>query len=226
MKTIIWIIIIAALGYGVFSYATRPVAQPTTDISESASSETEFPASETAEHYRVTSSDSKIQFAIKETLNEKPFTAVGTTNQIAGDIEIENASTEPFVRIGTIKVDARTFKTDSEKRDGAVNRFILKTETPGNEYVTFTPTSIVQPTAPIVDGKAFTFTVTGDLTISGIKKSATMKVTATKSADKLSATIATTVKRSDYGLKIPEIPFVANVSDSFDVSGTIVAKKI
>ncbi len=226
MKTIIWIVIIAALGYVGFNYATRPVAQPTTDISDSASSETEFPASETGDHYRVASSDSKVQFAIKETLNEKPFTAVGTTNQIAGDVEIENAGTEPFVRMGTIKVDARTFKTDSEKRDGAINRFILKTETPGNEYVTFTPTSIVQPTAAIIDGKAFTFTVTGNLMISGVTKTATMKVIATKSSDKISATIATTVKRSDYGLKIPEIPFVANVSDSFDVSGTIVAKKI
>ncbi len=225
MKTTIIVIVLAALGYIGFNYATRPVAQPTEDISIQ-TTESQLPEESDSTTYRVASSDSKVQFAIKETLNGKPFTAVGTTNQISGDVSIKDADTKPVITMGTIKVDARTFKTDSEKRDGAVNRFILKTETAGNEYVTFTPTNVINPTTPIIDGKAFIFTTTGNLTISGVTKPATLTITATKTGDSLSATMKGTIKRSDYNLTIPNIPFVANVSDSFDVSGTIVAKKV
>lgn len=227
MKTIIIIIVLAALGYFGFNYATRPVATPTQDISATTQTE-QLPATQTSgeDHYRISQADSKVSFSIKETLYDKPANPVGTTNQISGDVVIKNTDTTPIITVGTIKVDARTFKTDSEKRDGAVNRFILKTETSGNEYVVFVPTKVTGPSTAIVDGKAFNFTVTGDLTISGVTKSVTLPITATKTAAGLSATMKTTLKRSDYNLTIPNIPFVANVSDSFDISGTFVAKKV
>lgn len=227
MRTIIIIIVLAALGYFGFNYATRPVAQPTEDISTTTQSD-QLPTTtqSTEEHYRIASAESKTQFAIKETLNGKPFTAVGTTNQIAGDIVIKDADTKPQITVGVVKVDARMFKTDSEKRDGAINRFILETETAGNEYIVFTPTDVTNPTAPIVVGTPFTFSVTGTLAISGMTKTVTLPITATKTATGISGTMKTTLKRSDYSLKIPEIPFVANVSDTFDISGTFVATKV
>lgn len=225
MKTIFWIISIAVVGYVGFTYFTRPVAQPTADISTQ-TTEDQLPVEASAAQYRVASSDSKVQFAIKETLNGKPFTAVGTTNQISGDISIKNAATVPEITMGVVNVDARTLKTDSEKRDGAINRFILQTETVGNEYIIFTPTKVTNPTNPIIAGIPFTFTVVGGLTVSGVTKPLTLTVTATETATGLSTTFKGTLKRSDYDLKIPEIPFVANVSDTFDISGTVVAKKI
>lgn len=228
MKTIFWIVIIAAIGYFGFTYLTRPVAQPTSDISTQ-TTEDQLPTESSATQYRVASSDSMVQFAIKETLNGKPFTAVGTTNQISGDVSIKNADTVPEITMGVVKVDARTLKTDSEKRDGAINRFILKTETAGNEYIVFTPKSITNLTDSSEDGAGiFEFTVNGDLTISGVTKSTSFIVEAilSENGTTLTSTMKGILKRSDYNLNIPEIPFVANVSDTLDISGTVVAKKI
>lgn len=217
-KLLIALGILIVVGVAVFLYITRPVATPETDI---ATRSTENQLSGTP--YRISQSDSSVSFHIKEILRDKPFTAVGTTNQVAGDITIDEAA--QTITMGTITVDARTLKTDSTNRDGAINRAILKTGTAGNETITFVPKPVTM-TEKITLGTPFTFSVNGDLTISGITKPATFAVTATQSAAGVKATIATTLKRSDYNLTIPSIPFVANVDDTFEIKGTVVAKKI
>jgi len=59
-----------------------------------------------------------------------------------------------------------------------------------------------------------------------VTKPETFMVKATQAASGLSGTFTATLKRSDFGMTIPNIPFVANVSDAFTVSGTISAPKV
>lgn len=210
-KKIIIGIIIAVLGAGAYFYATRPASAPTQDID----TKTENQAQQTDSAYKIAQNQSHAQFSITETLNGKPFTAVGTTNQIAGTIAVSDA----IFDIGTITINAKTFTTDSEQRDGAIARFILKSEKPENELITFKPTKTKQ-TSPTQA------TVTGDLTISGITKPATFEINATVDGDTIAGTVTGTVQRSDFGLTIPNIPFVANVSDTINVSADIVAEKV
>jgi polyisoprenoid-binding protein YceI len=159
-------------------------------------------------------------------LRGEPFSPVGTTSQITGDIIVSNASGTPSANVGLISIDARTIHTDSAQRDGAINRLILKTGTPGNEYVTFKPTSFSGLPDQIVPGAAFSFSVTGDLTISGVTKSETLAITATLDGDTISGTMSGSFKRSDFNLVIPNIPFVANVSDEIKISSTFVATRV
>lgn len=206
-------------------YFLRPLEAPSEDISKATQSDQLNSESSDQTTYRISQEESKVEFRIDEILREKPFTAVGTSNQIAGDFVIKNTGA-PLVTIGTIKVDARTFKTDSENRDTAINRFIVKTETAGNEYITFTPTKINNLPASITKGMPFTFTVEGNMTMSGITKPQTMTITMTQTDDKLSGTVDVNLKRSDYNLTIPSVPFVASVSDTFTVKTTFVANKV
>jgi polyisoprenoid-binding protein YceI len=222
-KIILWIVGIIIVGGGAFLYVTRPVQTDTTVATDQTVAGEQLQATGSGEQlYRIDSANSKVQFSITEELRGKPFTAVGTTDQVAGDILVSKNS----LTVGTITIDANTFKTDSAQRDGAITRLIVKTDTAGHQFVTFKPTAVTGLPATIETGKPFTFTVTGSLTLAGVTKPATLAVTATQTADALTGTIKTSLKRSDYDLTIPNIPFVANVPDTFDATATFSAKAV
>ncbi len=217
-KTLISLIVIILISVGFYMYATRPVSAPTQDIQ--AVSDT-LTASSTATLYRVSQTSSKVEFNIHEILSGKPKLVVGTTNQVAGDITVTGSK----IVFGAMKLDAKTLKTDSTSRDGALNHMILQTDTPENEYVTFQPSSN-DFNGTIVAGQPVTFNVMGNLTISGVTKPATFAVNATVNPDSITGTASTTVSRADFGLKIPNFPFLADVKDQFSVAVTIVADKV
>lgn len=241
IKLLLLFILVVVLGGGIFLYATRPIAvPPSSDQGQSASAPQEEnrdeitpppapvlvpepqpaqavvppPAPVTVTQYTIASGSSEASFTISEVLRGSPFTVVGTTKDVTGDISIDTAHPEKSM-IGTIKIDARTLHTDNSQRDGAVGRFILKSEQEANAFITFTPKTISGFPKEITAAK-MKLTIVGDLTISGITHSTTFisdNVIVTK--DAVTGTAQATIKRSDYNLNIPNIPFVANVPDEF-----------
>src|SRR4051794_30541351 len=130
-KIILSIVVIAALiAGGYYLYITRPASAPSQDIQ--AASDT-LNATATSTLYRISQSQSSAQFTINEMLYGKPKLVIGTTTQIAGDIEVSPAK----MTIGTIKLNAKTLTTDNTSRNGAINHLILKTDSPANEFVVF-----------------------------------------------------------------------------------------
>ncbi len=169
-------------------------------------------------NYKISSTNSSIEFSIWETLRGKEFLAKGITSDISGDFVLSSTDAVES-KIGTIRINARTFKTDSTQRDGAIAKFILKSDKPENEFIEFKTSGIAR-----VD--ALNYKVSGKLTISGITKDATFDVALSNDVTGVNATANTTLKRSDFGLTIPNIPFVANVHDEFDIKVNISADKI
>lgn len=227
-KITITLAVVVAIIIGIFFYYTRPVATatPAQTAAVTEAGQLAAPTDTNTALYRINAGDSLVGFWIDEVLHGSPFTAVGTTSQMTGDISVSTASGTPAVTVGTITIDARTFHTDSKERDGAINRLILHTTTAGNEYITFKTTSITGLPATITDGTSFTFSAVGDLTISGVTKPETLSITAAKNGDTLSGTMSADLKRADFNLVIPNFSFLANVSDSFKVSATFSAKKV
>lgn len=209
------LVFLIVIGIAAFVYGTREPSAPSTPI-DTASGQNELPAQEQQEVYRISQEKSTATFTIDEMLRGKPFTVIGTTNQIAGDIAVSAEALE----VGTITINARTLKTDSTQRDGAIARLILQSEKPENEFITFKPTSVEQI------GEGMVYRVTGDLTISGITKPAVLDVQMNTSAGTLTGTAEGVLKRSDYNLVIPNIPFVANVPDEFTIKADIVAELV
>lgn len=209
-KILLTLIVLGVVGYAAFNYLFRAPSAPSQDVESTV--KTTYLDVKGRSIYKI-SKDSKVEFRIDEVLNDKPFTAVGITSEIAGDVFI----TEDKIEIGTLAINARTFKTDNEKRDGAIARFILKSELAPNEFIYFKPTEVI--------GTPSAFTVTGDLTISGITKPATFSVNAQIQDDTLVGTATTQLKRSDFELKIPEVKSVASVNDDFTITAKIVAPK-
>lgn len=230
-KKIIFVcVVVVVIGVSLFFYLTRPAASPSTDIGTATQGDqlqhTDTQPTQTATVYRISQTNSTARFEVGEVLRGSPFTAVGTTNQIAGDIEV-NTSNPSASKLGVMKVNARTLKTDSTQRDGAIARFILKSNEDANEFITFAPTSLLGMPAKIESGVAVPFTIAGTLTIKGITKPATFTGTFTLGADGgLTGSARASVKRSDFDLVIPNVPFVASVDENVTVKIDIVASKV
>jgi polyisoprenoid-binding protein YceI len=213
-KLIIALVVLATLGAIAFLYMTRAPDAPTQDAGARVSG---LAATEREKLYRIDSSGSRVTFSIGEVLRGKPFTAVGVTSNLAGDIVVSNSA----VTVGTLAVNARTFKTDSVQRDGAISRFILKSDNPANEFINFKPTGPVPISTQ--SNSAVTFTLSGDLTVSGVTKPVSFTVVGTRSDQAFTGKATVTLKRSDFKLVIPNIPFVASVDDEFTVTADVVA---
>jgi polyisoprenoid-binding protein YceI len=218
-KITIVIILILLIAFAAFLYSIRPIKDPQNNVQTV--SETLNPLTNATSIYRISQIDSKVEFSIKELLYGEPKIVVGTTSEIAGDI----ALTDSHLDIGIIKIDARTFITDNNQRNGAIVRLILRSNKEGNEYIVFRPISN-DFTGTIVPGKSISFNVRGELIISGITKMAEFKVVALVTNDAITGTAETIINRSDYGIIIPNLPFIANVDNSFPVVAEIKAKKV
>lgn len=201
--------------------AAEPTAEPETESypapgQESAQAESAYPAPDAAETtgsvtFAIVSAESQARFTLDEELRSVPTTVIGATDQVAGQIGIDFANPANS-QLGVIQVNARTLETDNNFRNRAIQNEILQTGS--FEFITFTPTGISGLPATIAVGDTVTFQVTGDLTIRDITKSVTFEVTVTvAAADRLEGLASVTVLRSDYGLQIPSVPSVANVTD-------------
>ncbi len=215
-KIIIVIIVLIILGVILFKFAFRAPSVPTDNVQNQAGN---LVASSPERLYRIATSTSKVTFSINEVLRGSPFTAVGVTNQIAGDIVVSDNT----INIGTLAINAKTFKTDSENRDGAIARFILKSEDPANEFIYFKPSG---PISIDTSATSTSFTVNGDLTISGVTKPESFEVVVNITDQALTGKAILKMKRSDFNLVIPNVSFVASVDDELIVTTDITAPRV
>ena len=160
-------------------------------------------------------SQSVAVFELDEVLRGEPKTVVGTTDQVAGQVLVVANDLGASV-FSDIVINARTLSTDSEQRNRAMRGpVVLDSGSDEHELITFTPTTLdgldgVQPAV----GESYRFTVEGELTIKGTTAPATFEVTVEMLDEGSIAGVATTqVLRSEFGIGIPSVPFVADVSD-------------
>lgn len=185
-------------------------AAPTTE--STAAPAASAPATESQEIVaQIVPEESEARFIIDEVLNNAPKTVVGVTNQVAGEIAVDpNDPTKS--RIGTIQVNARTFVTDSQFRNRAIQNQILSTA--DYEFITFTPTRMEGLPAQGAPGQSYTFQVVGDLTIRDVTKEVTFDVTATPASDaRLEGTAKSAIRYADFGIAIPQVRQVASVDE-------------
>jgi polyisoprenoid-binding protein YceI len=204
------------------SASTDTAAAAATDTAAAATTDTAVTTTAAeAVLMQIVQEQSEARFVIDEVLNNAPFTVVGTTNQVAGEIAVD-AQNPSATQVGVIQVNARTLATDSQFRDRAIKNRILSTDT--YEFVTFTPKQLVGLPASGTVGETYTFQIVGDLTIRDITREATFDVTVTPTSDtSLEGTAQTTIRYADYGITIPQVRQVASVSDEVRLEVEFVA---
>ncbi len=171
--------------------------------------------------FTIVQTESQARFTLDEELRGVPTTVIGATDQVAGELSID-FSNPANSQLGIIQVNARTLATENEFRNRAIQNEILQTGS--FELITFTPTALAGLPATIAVGDTVTFQITGDLTIRDVTQSVTFEATVTIVAvDRIEGLASVTVLRSVYGLQIPSVPSVANVTDEVLVELEFVA---
>ncbi|MFA6050189.1 MAG: YceI family protein [Candidatus Paceibacterota bacterium] len=209
-KFLYFVVALIIVAIGIYFFATRPVeAPPAVAPAGEVPSESETGV---VQKWSIDPANSTAKFEIDEELRGEPFHVVGQTKVVSGDVSYDATNGKVS---GLISIDGATLKTDSSQRDGAIGRFILHTEDADKRFITFALKEVTTiPPDPVLD-TSYTFTVRGTLTINGISKEVSWTMTGKAAAGgTITGTAKTTVKRGDFGLTIPNIPFVANVSEN------------
>ena len=194
-----------------------PTAAPQ---AESAAESAELPG--TGQTFVIVAEESEARFSIDELLFGQPKTVIGTTNAITGEITVDAANPAASV-IGPIQVEAGTFVTDNDRRNGAIRRFILQSNQ--HQFVTFSSTELSGMPDSVAVGDDIEFEVTGELTVRDVTNPVLFIVTLQViSETELRGSAATIVVRDDFDLTIPQVPNVANVGEEFIVEFDFVAR--
>ncbi len=216
------IVLIGAIAYAwVVSPTKAPSDFPPPAAPVEEEEETERP--EGLARYEI-ASGSTVTFELNEILRGEPTNVVGVSDAVSGGL-LFTPDDVSATRFDTLYVNARTFVTDTEQRNNAIRRLILKTEDDANEFIVLRDIRVeAAPEEPVVPGQPFTFTMAGPLTISGVTHDTGFDVTAVLTDDgTLEGTATTTLFYEEFGLFIPDFPFLANVEKELDVRIDFVA---
>jgi polyisoprenoid-binding protein YceI len=174
--------------------------------------------------FQIIPDQSEARFQLSEVLRGEPKTVIGTTKDIAGQLAISPKDLSA-TQIGKIQINARTLTTDDDRRNRAIRNFILNTNS--YELILFEPTSIKGLSGSGGLSQPYSFEIAGNLTIRDVTKPVVFKATAqAEAADRVVGNASTVIKRSDYNLNIPNVPFVANVSDEVTLQLDFVAAPV
>lgn len=203
---------------------TLPESAATTTEPPSGETSTSAPSSTGPIAFVIDQADSTASFEIDEELRGSPNRVVGTTDQVAGQVRVDPTDMSSAV-FSQIVINARTFRTDSDRRDQAIRGpIILNSASDEHELITFDVTSVEGLTGSAEVGETVQFTVTGDLTIRGTTNEAVFQVEVTFASDsRIEGTATATVLRTDFGIGIPSVPSVANVGDEVTLKLAFVA---
>jgi polyisoprenoid-binding protein YceI len=165
---------------------------------------------------------SRASFTVEEILRGEPNTVVGVTDQVAGQIAIDPDEPQN-IRVGTILIEARSLATDDNQRNRMIRNFVLSTDQ--FEYIAFTPATIGGLPLSVAPGNAYPVQIDGQLTIKDVTRDVAFDaVIVPVSESELHGTASTVINQKDFGITIPQVPFVASVSDEVKLDLNFVAR--
>ena len=194
------------------------------DSSVAAAIEAMAPASVPLE-FSIVAEESLASFTLEEDLRGVRTTVIGSTSELGGNVTVDIADPSASA-IGTILVNARTLETDNSFRNRALRSQILKSAQDEFEFIVFEPRELSNFSADSVSvGETLSFDVSGDLTVVGVTRSVTFKAEVTlESETQISGSASVNLLYADFGLVIPDVPGVANVTDDVDLRIGFVAR--
>ena len=199
----------------------EPAPAATAPPQEEAETESaEIPA--VSQTFVIVGEESEARFIIDEELFGQPKTVVGKTNALSGELTVDPANPSGSV-IGPIQIDAGSFVTDNNRRNGAIQRFILQSSR--HRFITFNTSALSGLPGAVAVGDEIQFEISGDLTVRDITGPVLFTVTMqVVSESELQGSASTVVARKTFELTIPQVPNVANVGEEFIVEFDFVAR--
>ena len=139
--------------------------------------------------------------------------AVGRTDAVTGSITIETSGSTNTLTAASLTVDTTSITSDKPQRDNRLRNEGLQTDT--YPTATFTLTKPVEIPAAALSGTASDVTLTGDLTIHGVKKSVDIPAKAQLVDGTIQVAGSISFPLSDYGMTAPNIGgFIISIADT------------
>jgi polyisoprenoid-binding protein YceI len=162
---------------------------------------------------QVAATGNTARYRVREQLVgfDLPNDAVGTTTAVSGRIVLDDAGAL-VPGESAITVDVTGIESDQSRRDGYVRRNVLMTEQ--HPTVVLKPTAVRGLPRPVPTSGTHTFEMIGDLTVVGVTRPTTWRVTATFAGSGITGTAATRFAFDDFGMTKPRVRSVLSVADS------------
>lgn len=223
-NSIIWgiVLVLVLVAGGVYYSSTQKVEEVAVVenevVNNTLTSEENTNTNPDQKNLAVVSAESKATYKINEELRGTPTLVTGNTTAITGSITVDVANKK--IVTGKIEIDANTFATDIPARDENVKKLVLESDK--NKTITFVPTNIE---GVLEVGKSSNVKIAGAITIKGITKPVTLTGTAILNPDNsLALSVKTVLTYGDFGVTIPDFPFLANIDKTVDLSVDLVAR--
>ncbi|HLI50859.1 MAG TPA: YceI family protein [Thermomicrobiaceae bacterium] len=199
-------------------------SSPSTNATTGTASTESSDASQGDSTYTLVSGKNTAEYEAHEQLAflTSPSAAVGKTEDVTGQLvfnekgEIESARSK-------ITVDLSTLKSDKSMRDNYIKQNTLQTDTYPDAVLV--PTAVQGLSWPLPTSGQATFTLIGNLTVRGVTKQTSWKVTATFGAQQVSGKATTTVTFEDFGMSPPTTMIALSVQDSLKLEIDFVVQK-
>jgi polyisoprenoid-binding protein YceI len=161
----------------------------------------------------VAPSGNEVRYRIREQLVRLPLPndAIGKTAAVTGGITLDKDG-KIIPTESKFVVNVSSLTSDREMRDNYVRRRILETD----QYSTveFTPTAIVGLPKALPTSGTHTFDVLGNLTVHGVTRPTTWRVSAKAEGGAVTGTAATRFSFADFNLAQPRVPVLISVQDT------------
>jgi polyisoprenoid-binding protein YceI len=177
-------------------------------------------------HLVVAPTGNEARYRIREQLVRVDFPndAVGKTTEVSGGLGVgADGRIVPAESKFVVKVGGLT--SDRDRRDNFVRARVLEADK--FPTVEFTPTEFRGLPRTLPTSGSHTFDVIGNLTVRGVTKPTTWRVTAEPKNGGVVGTAATKFTFADFGMEQPRVPVVLSVADTIklEYDFTLVEKK-
>ncbi len=201
-----------------FSAGDAPVS-PDASIVQAASS-----SQAGVQRFVIVPAASKVTYRVAETFireGNRLNTAVGATQGVRGEIRI-NRTDPKQTTIGPITVDISQLRSDSERRDQAIqNRWLESARFP---TARFTATAIRGLPATYQEGQELRLQISGNLKVRGVVRPVTFDAAVKVAGTMLSGTATTTVRMTDFGFDPPSILGILRAENEVAIEFAITAR--
>jgi polyisoprenoid-binding protein YceI len=161
----------------------------------------------------VAAAGNEVRYRVREQLVgfDLPNDAIGKTSGVTGAIVIDDAGAI-VGEVSRFVVNAATLTSDRDRRDNYVRGRLL--ETAQHPSVVFVPTGTRGITLPPSGAEPHAFDLLGDLTVRGVTRPTTWRVTARLANGDVSGSATTKFAFADFNMEKPRVRSVLSVADT------------
>ncbi|MEO8621192.1 MAG: YceI family protein [bacterium] len=165
--------------------------------------------------FNVAATGNAARYRVREQLMGKdlPNDAIGETTEITGMITVDSTTGTLVAGQSKFVINTGGLKSDAARRDGYVRARVLESAT--YPTVEFVPTGVRGLTAAseLASGPK-TFELIGNLTVRGVTRPTTWKVTAQQAPGRATGSASTKFTFADFTMTPPKVPVLLSVADT------------